>query len=773
MTEEFGHADHDGPHPDDPVKRSEHMAAINLVNPETAVIATGTSSGLRFNPNDDLYVPAGAEFLIDGDLDVGRIRFDGTLRVTTDPCMIRVETIVGNTTGKLSVPESASLRTIRIKARGPRDRAGDPTDISGGIILHSKDNVLSGEPKTSVAVPTSINMRTLRFSSPVENWTFGDALLVPGITSSMADDIVTVDSVSSDGLEVVISPPALQVSRKLPDGTFPAVGNLTRSLVIESESTELSQRGHVMVMHEHTGTNISHVAFVNLGRTSVEARPTKITLGPDGEFVSGDGNTIGRYALHAHGRSGAHTDVPPHQWVGNVIEDAPSHGLVNHGSNVSARENVVYNCGGSNLFGENGLELGDFTGNLCVLSRGRQETTTLAQKNAETAALNFGWEGTTIWLQGPGIDVVGNHCYRAKFALIQSHFKPLPDAGGSDFDYPVAYLREGPHKDAVLAGRFPSSAGKTKIGFHQAVSYFNGNVGAGAPFGQVMTLSQFDTRSTGDGLIQTKIYEERSNLLNSRFYNVDAGLGGTYVGHIDVRNCKFYGNLKLSAFFRPYHGTFDGTKIHDVSYIDCEFHRFQVGFIDRAWSDVDLIRCKFSDNLIDLHVSTHVLAGQKTNHVVWIEDCEHLGRPAMAAVYASKNPNAVYGKPHDFWFVDQYAQRNRTYSIEPLLPSRHTIDGRMLYYPDNADDFVLYSGVVGTGSQFNDLNNAQLWAQHGVAVSGRRFDPADPQMELLTIDSNIPVYVQKLTPPPEPRTVEQRLDAIEERLDAIEAKVGR
>ena len=296
------HEDHD-PHPNDALKHAEHTAAIVLVNPDTAIKATGHSSDLTVTPDSDLYVPEGTEFVIDGDFDVRRIKFDGVLRVTTNACTIQLETLIGTETGKLRIPASANLRTIKLKARGPRDRHGDPTDVAGGIILHSRENLMQGDEKTSLAVPTRIDAANNRidFAAPVKNWKTGDRILIPGVTWEMRDELVSVVSVSSDELSVMVTDVA--AAHSLPDGSYPAVGNLSRSLVFESESTALDQRrGHFMIMHEHTGTSIAYAAFRFMDATTVESTPTRITQGPDGEFVAGDaqhGSAVIRFTFTA------------------------------------------------------------------------------------------------------------------------------------------------------------------------------------------------------------------------------------------------------------------------------------------------------------------------------------------------------------------------------------------------------------------------------------------------------------------------------------------
>lgn len=732
---------HDGvdhsPHPDDPVKRAEHMAAINLVDPDACVHVHGAASEYSFAPDIDLYVPAGHEFVIDKSIDVRRILFDGTLRIGTGAMTIRFETIVGNTTGHLSIPPSNNTRILLVRPRGPRDRIGDPTDVTGGIILHSKDNVMCGGPKTPWGRPTSIDPAadTITFGRPMENWRVGDVISIPRVRLEHADEVVTVTAISPD--RRVYKTTDILANHLRPDGLHTEACNETRSLIIRSESTELSQRAHFMIMHEHTGTNMEYMSFDGMGRTTVELRPSKIVLGPDGEFISGDSNTIGRYAFHVHGRTGANRNIPPHRLHGCVVTNTPSHGVVNHGGNLSAQYNIVRNCAGSNLFSENGLELGDFSFNVAMGSTGRVSP---VDAGAEFAANNFGWQGTTMWLQGPGMDIIGNRLYGAKLALLQFDMFMLPE-GGSQHDYPVDYMRDGPHKTAVMNGQFGHS--RTKIGIFQVPFYMDGNEGAGAPTGIWMAHSLYDTKSPGDGWIYTKIYAERSKMFNTKIFNVDQGMTGTYIGHIDFVNCRVEGNLKITNYWRPYNGTPDGTKVHDVTYENCEFRNFQVAILDRGWSDLDIKNCVFENNLIDIQIMGKSM--NLTDHLVTVSSCRHLGRPAMASLYATKNPATVWGKPKNFWFIDFNAASSKTYSAEVLRPSPHRVNGKLLYYPDNLDTFVPFAGLPSTspGFKYDKLTNARIWELYGQAVNGRRFSPTDVNMEILAIDSNINIYTPK------------------------------
>src|SRR5581483_1163710 len=85
-----------------------------------------------------------------------------------------------------------------------------------------------------------------------------------------------------------------------------------RNVLFTSENTTvLSRRGHVMIMHDG-GADVFNAEFLDLGRTSALSTVTDPALNPDGTVVAGsDANVRGRYALHFHrtGSTGAAATV--------------------------------------------------------------------------------------------------------------------------------------------------------------------------------------------------------------------------------------------------------------------------------------------------------------------------------------------------------------------------------------------------------------------------------------------------------------------------------
>jgi hypothetical protein len=140
--------------------------------------------------------------------------------------------------------------------------------------------------------------------------------------------------------------------------------------------------------------------------------------------------------------------------------------------------------------------------------------------------------------------------------------------------------------------------------------------------------------------------------------------------------------------------------------------------------------CVFENNLIDLQVICRSTIGEP--HEVRIGNCRHLGRPAMAAAYKRQNPKTVWGKPRDFWFHDQFPERASTLDANVFRVAPHTLDGRLLFYPSNADAFVPFAG---TGTEYDGLTNLELSKQKNVSVMGRSFDPRSVAYERLAIDA--------------------------------------
>ncbi len=531
---------HDTPHADDPIKQREHLALLDMVSDAKATaVHTGgplpepVASNAAGTPSRPvrLVIPAGVTGIVDHEY-AGTyewIRVDGTLEFAPGvDTNLKVVSLVGLPGATLSIqPQYNKMAVITIMPRGPLDRDNDPADQTGCVMWHSEHLNIRGRTTTAWAQPTSLSGDTITLDATPLAWDVGDELIVPGV-GSVPEQVVTItEGLPANSFRVS---PALTGDRTLADGTLPVVGNLTRNVVIRSESTEPDQRGHVMVMHVQTGTSIKYAAFENLGRTRGEDPATSIVLDEDLHFVSGDENTIGRYPLHYHVRSGADINLAPHQVEGCVVRGAPGNGIVIHGAHAKAASNVVYAASSSGIFTENGLELGDIMSNLVVASLNTAYVLPnaggdLGQGRLKIGLGQFGFQNHCIWLQGGGVEVRGNHCYGCPKtrALIGGYFKGIEPG---HLQFPKENLRPGPTKDSV-----PSNHPSVPIDRQPFI--VENNKGSGAKFGLFVAESQF---SNGGG-------KEFSRCHNNTFMDVTEGVSGHYMHFIEIQGCRLYARV--------------------------------------------------------------------------------------------------------------------------------------------------------------------------------------------------------------------------------------
>ncbi|MGH8863800.1 MAG: G8 domain-containing protein, partial [Burkholderiales bacterium] len=351
-------------------------------------------------------IPANVEVSIDAIVPARLkwVRIDGTLSLAPEEdTRLQVVSIVVAPGGHLQVGTEAHRVSASHSAevifadRGERDTVYDPFDLSGRLICHGELTVYGAE-KSGYEIsqdPVTSGTQEIRLKSRAIGWQIGDRLVIPGTRlDTVEDEERTIAAIATDGSRIVLDKP-LTYDHTTPAGIPMPVGNLSRNVIFRSETTDvLGRRGHMMVMHAQTGTHIEGAALYGLGRTDAKTAHTMPILDADGKLVEGsDGNTIGRYALHFHMRSGASRATPPHIVKGSVIVDSPKLGLVNHGGNVVAEDNVTYRIAGSHFFTENGSEIGAFRRNLAIRSNG---STDLVQ--GRIGNFDHGYRGHGFWM---------------------------------------------------------------------------------------------------------------------------------------------------------------------------------------------------------------------------------------------------------------------------------------------------------------------------------------------------------------------------------------
>ncbi|WP_159450396.1 G8 domain-containing protein [Bradyrhizobium mercantei] len=417
-------------HPDDSVKRDEHAAMLDLA-PVAEATFTARQSGRWLDaatwsgnevPTDGarVVIPGGTDVVLDGriaDRSFEWVRVMGSLRLSSDKStLLRVITLLVDVDGTLNIGDAAnrvaSLAAAEIcfMPRKGRDRDRDPLDLGGGLLSHGFMKIY-GAAKTPYGIASAqLNKgdQWVSLDRAVDGWAKGDKILLPGTEADVNhDEVLEVAEISAERTRVRLDK-ELAFDHFSPFSRSIPVSNLTRNVRFYSaETTPLAARGHVMIMHRQTGTVIDGASFEELGRTDASRAQTIPQLDADGKLKPGtDDNSIGRYALHFHLRSGARIEVAPHIVRNSVIIGSPKLGLVNHGGNVIAEQNIGYRIVGSHFFAENGSEIGAFIGNVAVRSSGSGD-----RIRARDMTYDFGHGGHGFWSQSGGIRMSGNYAF--------------------------------------------------------------------------------------------------------------------------------------------------------------------------------------------------------------------------------------------------------------------------------------------------------------------------------------------------------------------------
>ncbi len=415
-----GHGDM--PHPGDPARQGEHMAAMRLADPAAAthrVVASGPWSaaetwadGVLPADGSRVFVPAGLTVTVDDVFaaELATLRVDGTLRfATTTNTQLRVDTLVAapGSIVEIGTPEDPVRADVTARVvfadRGPIDLSVDPRQLGRGAIFHGR-TVIHGAAKTSfttLADPPRAGDTTLELAAAPQGWRVGDRLVVAGTRAdATGEETVTVTAIA--GTTVSLARP-LALDHLPPRADLAVhVGNLTRNVVFASENPTLGRRGHVMFMH-NPDVRVAHAAFEDLGRTDKLEILDPAYFDEEGEFVEGTGlNVTGRYSVHFH-RTGVDASVAPATVTGSVVAGNPGWGFVNHSSHVEFTDNVAYDVTGAAFNTEAGDEIGSFVGNLAIKMHGSRDEPQARQIHGD-----FGHAGDGFWLQGPGVRVENN-----------------------------------------------------------------------------------------------------------------------------------------------------------------------------------------------------------------------------------------------------------------------------------------------------------------------------------------------------------------------------
>lgn len=268
----------------------------------------------------------------------------------------------------------------------------DPLQLSLGMVTMGQLEIIGQEKLNMVKLAADANagQSSIQVFEIPTGWKTDDDIIITSggnaSSSNNGEDQVKILSISGTTINLDSNLTKNHEGRPSEDLNC-YVGNLTRNILIKSPSTNsVTQRGHVMAMHNDTNVQIRNTQFLRLGRTNKgqllddfvwnnwlepNVFTSKISpLGqecaemrriPENEIT----NSRGRYSIHLH-KLGTAFGANMAQVTGNVVWDNPGWGITHHDSHANVSDNVVYDVTGAGIVSETGSETGTWDDNLVV-----------------------------------------------------------------------------------------------------------------------------------------------------------------------------------------------------------------------------------------------------------------------------------------------------------------------------------------------------------------------------------------------------------------------
>jgi PKD repeat protein len=368
---------------------------VTIDNTAAVAYTIAVHGTLRFNPSVNTRLKV-TNLMVMGDHGMPSMTTVGYLEVGTAAAPIAAnvtaEIIIANasTGGGVADPEQFGTGILNFGKMTMHGSAMDPTWLR-----------VAAEPRAGHT--------TLTLSQPVSGWRVGDRLMLPdtrhikwnetpsGSWTNLQNqwEERTIQSISPDNHTVTLNSALTfdHLGARDLNGALdflPHVGNLTRNVIVRSESAT-GTRGHTISVHI-ADTDIRYALFKDLGRTKYT--PLNTTT-----------NVIGRYPIHMHHNQGPRpTPANGYQFtlIGNAVDGGSVEtqfkwGIAVHNSHYGLiQHNVVYNYNGASIATEDGSEsFNVFDHNFAVRGMGEPDNSV---SEARTA---MGTEGVGFWFRGP------------------------------------------------------------------------------------------------------------------------------------------------------------------------------------------------------------------------------------------------------------------------------------------------------------------------------------------------------------------------------------
>ena len=599
--------------------------------------------------------------------------------------------------------------------------ANDPGEFSIGFLTMGANVSIYGTPKTAWTTTAACKAGDTQIFLPTtpNGWNAGDSLIVPGVfLSPVQDEVVTIEEIQS-GLNgtVVFLTTKLQYDHLPvagPQGqinTIP-IGNLTRQITFQSANPG-GTRAHCMFMVDRaSGTpsvvNAAYLAVNNCGRTLASIPVTDPMVDATGTLIPGTADNVrARYAWHSHRQGQAANALQT--WQGVVVNGGTKWGFDNHDSFVNATSLLAYNCEGACFATERGSEIGGYIDCLGIRTSGEP-----GDENSRGGIQDYGWQGSGMWLQGPGVIATGN--------VFAGH----PAAGLYVFTMGPRAFTSGPGQlpidgTGILALTFarsllPPSYSLVNPNADPLVvqtPYFgiSGNTSFGCGTGHTCTWTQTDTTVAVAPLIYSRVQSPVA-------WNCNRGMELAHAGNFQVDNALLIGpNCTAGST-----GIECATYSNNYLFNNPSISGFEVG---QNTTSRDLtVNNGYYSNVTDFVDST------PTDHQVVIQVTATFV-PVAPSLLAGRTPLNIKLSPQQQWFFDQVIPQNVN---SWFYPTSWLVNGLEVFRVEQAESYVPMPATSPSAPLWPPiligLTNAQLKAQYGMCVGDKI--PGAPVAGLLT-----------------------------------------
>jgi hypothetical protein len=625
--------------------------------------------------NARVLIPIGVNVTVDRVIParLATVRVDGTLAFSTMMnTELRVDTIVVSGSGRFEMGTAAAPIPASITAKllftdsGPIDRTVDPFAVGRGLISHGSVSMHGAAVTAHVAVEGAVlaGSNRLTLTSVPTGWNVGDEIVLASTVAGAEQN--EVRRIVGIGTKMIILDRPFNFDHVPTTSDLQVhVANLTRNVVVTSETSAVDRRGHVMFMHNRD-VHIENTGFYQLGRTDKSVPINDPVVDENWQLVAGTGtNPRGRYAVHFH-RNGLTNDGNPSTISGSAVVDSPGWGFVNHSSYVDMSDNVAYDALGAGFATEVGDEIGSFRNNISVGATGSSEAI-----NARISIQDFGHTGDGFWFQGAGVEVTGNISAGNEGAAFQFYTRGLVEGG---------VLRQ------FLAANLPDpsiAGGATTIDVGSVPIYlFSGNVGYASRVG---LATRYHLRDSTHSLAGT--------FRDSQFWNNSLGVDLSYAWRTVLRNLTIVSSPDDLVGV----GVESNPVTRDIRYENLTVTGYDRGVVlpRQGYAVVDGGRYH---NRTDFSIQTAVSG----DRMVLLTGAIELSRVAMTTRF-----EPISGSVAHVFLQDR------------VLFNFGQFQNQRIYYSVQAPSAVPFPvAEPGVPAAYVGLTSQQLWNQFGLAVGG-------------------------------------------------------